>query len=1157
MSLRLLLGRAGVGKTYRCLEEMAAALRSSAFGPPLILLVPEQATFQMEQALIEHGIQGSARARILSFKRLAHLIFSEVGGVSRPRLAEVGRKMLLRALVHRRRDELELFAHSAGQAGFTERLAQTFSEFRVHGYGPDDVAQMAANPDLSPVLRKKLSDLALLYADFTAYIADRYADPDSFLGEAAQALGESRLLENAQVWVDGFAGFTPQEFRMLQAIFATAARVHVSLCLDPEQFAECMRSGEPPAEFSLFRLPMETARELMALCRQIDVEIEEPHFLTAHPEGRFRTWVLAHLERAWDKPQAPPFDGETDPLIVQSAEDRTAEVEAVAAEIHRLVREEGYRFKEISVVVRNLDTYAPHIAAVFSKFGVPYFIDQRRPMLFHPLVQGLSAALEAIASRWQSEPVLRFLKTDLAQVTRDEVDRLENHVLEHGITGRAWVDERPWRFGRRLLRDDEEEATGEANSEARNIDQIRRSALRELMELESTVGRGHTFTPKEAAEALWRFLESLRADERLTEWIDEADAADDPELSSLHVQVWNALIDLIEQMANVLPQEPIDLQELIAMIEEGVQGLRLGLIPPKLDQVLVGAIDRSRQPNVRAVFVLGVVDREFPAVPQEDAVITDAEREALTASGFALGETSRTRMEREHFFGYIAITRASERLVLSYPRSDGAGKALLPSPIIDRVRRLVPAVDLRAVGRMSEGGLWRAVTPEQAAGYLVRALRTKPDDERSLDAYEWFVTHPVYAKAVRPTLRSLAYSNAVRPLEPELARELYGAPFVTSVSRLERFASCPFQHFAVYGLRLKERSILRLDPSRLGVLTHAVLKRYVDRVMEEGRNWDTFSDEEALRIVDELTEAAAEEFAGEVLLSSARQRYLIDLTRRTLHTAVRLINEHARAGTFRPVATETGFGRPGDPIKGWRLELSDGGTVQVVGVIDRMDLSTIDGVPYVRVIDYKSYNRKIVWSDILQGLELQLLVYLGVAVESQGWAPAGAFYVPVRDPLIETEVDVDEEALWELRKKELKPQGILVSDDEGKVALEMDGSVTPGRSSTLLPFGIKKDNNLTANSSAAPQHDLELLIERVRALVTELAEAIVRGEHGVQPFRRKNRNRACDFCPYHAVCRFDVLVDGNEYRYLESYKQSELWKRLREVEQEGTPSTAS
>lgn len=1158
MSVRLILGRAGTGKTHYCLEAMREAQRGAPFGPPLILLVPEQATFQMEQGLIGTGMDGSARARVLSFKRLAHLIFQETGGALRPRLTDVGRKMLLRALVHRRRGDLQLYHQVVREAGFIERLSRTLSEFRTHGYTPQDIERVAQNAAQgSPLLRKKLHDLSLLYRDYVAHIADKYADPDSDLGEAADALLRTDLLRGAQVWIDGFAGFTPQEFRMLHALFQVAKRVHISLCLDPDEFFALVNVPDEAVKRSLFRLPLETARELLALARQGGVQVEEPVLLRHREDkaGRFRSPALLHLERHWDDVVAPPFPDETQAVHIEWADDRMSEVEAVATEIQRLVRLEGYRYKEISLIVRSLDTYGAYVASVFNRMGIPFFVDSRRDMLFHPLVQALAASLEALASGWHSEPIIRFLKTDFTPLSRERVDVLENYVLEHGVTGRAWIDERPWAYGRRLWRDEEDDAVpAPGEGEAARIDEDRRLALRALLHLDAKIGRGKNFTPREAAEALWDFLTAIEAEGRMAAWIDSARTENDPELALLHTQVWNAVIGLLEEMATALPEDPIDLPELAAMLEEGFRSLRLGLIPPKLDQVLVGAVDRSRQPDVRAVFVLGLVDREFPAVPQEDAMLTDDERDLLAAGGLTLAETSRSRMDVEQFYGYIALTRASERLYLSAPLSDGRGRALLPSGFLKKVTKLLPRVPIRSVRRFGDRDLSRVVTPQQAAAFVVSGLRLQPHNSQVLDAYEWLVTHPDYAAVVRPTLRSLMYSNGVTPLSEELATALYGEPLVTSVSRLERFAACPFQHFARYGLRLEERAVLRLDPARLGTLTHAVLKAYVDWVRQRDLDWHMLTDDEAFAIVDQLTAAAAQELVVKVLLSSGRQRYLVDLARRTVRTAVRLLNEQMRAGDFRPVATELSFGRPYDDVQGWQLPLPGGGSVQLVGVIDRLDTWRFGDKQYVRVVDYKSYERKVVWSDILAGLELQLIVYLGVAADHMNASPAGAFYQPVRDPFVRAQSDFDPEAAWALRKSQLKAAGIVSGAAEGEVALAMDRSVTPSSTSTLFPFGLRKDGSFTARSSVVSEEDLQLLIDYVRTVAGDLATRILQGEHDVRPFRRKDNTRACTWCPYHAVCRFDVLIEGNEYRHIEPVDEETLWRRLREGADEASAS---
>lgn len=1151
MSLRFIVGRSGAGKTHQCLSEIGDLLRRDPLGPPLFFLVPEQATFQMEQALLElKGVKGASRARVVSFQRLAYLIFSEVGGITRPRLGEVGKRMLLRTLVHRRRHDLTLFGSGAGQAGFTDRLAALLVEFHTYGYGPDDVLHAAKTLETHghAVAARKMNDLALLYADYITYITDEYADPTANLTEAADKLAASKVMDRARVWVDGFAGFTPQEYRFLQSICTVAESTNVSLCIDPDEFEAVRASSHQFDDPSLFRLPLQTAVDLQARCRQLDIQMEKTKKLYAQEgKSRFVAAALHHLEKEWDKAVPEPFAHDCTAVTVTYAEDRETEVQAVVSEIQRLVHQEGYRYRDIALVARHLDTYAPYITKAFQQSHIPYFIDERRSMLFHPLVQTIVAALQAIQTHWDTDVVLRYLKTDLASVARDDVDRLENYVLKHGIFGRAWIEKQPWHYDKKLLHHDEDAAdahTARLNHE-HNIDNVRTEAMRPLLQLASVVMETGTCTPRAAAVALWNFLEDIGAAQRLEQWIEQAEAEDDYEAASIHEQVWQSVVELLEQMADVLPEEPLQLEELLAMLEEGFATLRLGLIPPQIDQVLVGAIDRSRQPTVKAAFVLGLVDREFPAVPAEDCLLVDSERELLFASGVKLSDTSRLRVLHEQFYVYLALTRAAERLYMSVPKAGADGTALHPSRAIQRVQSILPSAPIRDVRRSDMAALLRSVTPEQAVGNVLHVLRSAPNDQ-AFDAYEWLVTHPKFAERIKPALRSLAYSNVVPQLADETTRELYGDPFVASVSRLEQFARCPFQHFAAYGLRLEERDVLRLDPSRLGVLTHTVLKQFVDTLIHTNTDWAALSDEEALSLVDRLLEEATEQLANEILLTSGRQKYIIELTRRTLHMAIRLMNEHARAGSFTPLATELRFGRPGDSIPGWELQLSDGRTARLVGTIDRLDVAQSSEKAMIRIIDYKSYNRKIAWSDIVYGLELQLIVYLGIACEDERYIPASAFYMPIRAPFVEAEADTSSEEAWILQKKALLPEGIFLADENNEVIQALDASTNLGQRSTLFPFALRKKGGLYTNSSMASEEDMERLIARVKRTATELTERIQTGDHAAQPFRRKNGERACDWCPFHAVCRFDVLIEGSEYRHLEHMTRNELFTTLRE-----------
>lgn len=1154
MSLRFIIGRAGVGKTRLCLEELSSQLREHPLGKPLLLIVPEQATFQMEQAMLSQpGIEGFARLHIVSFRRLARMVCSEIGGTIRPQIDEAGRRMLLRSLLHRRRGQLHVFARESLPTGLVERIANTLAELRTHGYGPDDVRAMAADlpAETSPVLKYKLTDLAVIYEDYLQAISPGYTDVDGFMNEAAANMQRIAWLQDVQAWVDGFAGFTPMEYRMLGALLRVAARVSVSLCLDPRLLHDASAADD-----TFFQRPFEAYHILTDLARRAEVELETPVVLEPQEFPRFQSApVLAHIEKHWDAMAPQPYAGShgSDQLALRVARNRADEVQAVAAEIMRLCRTRKYRFRDIAVLARDLDAYADIIAEVFSDCGIPYFLDQRRPITFHPLVRTLVNGLKAVLQRYDTPAVLRFLKTDMAPVARDEVDRLENYALKHGITGAAWWDKRFWdepveheraspsdmRWERWLL--DRDAASAEHRlHERREINAVRLRGLMPLKRLETALRNSDApLTRRRAAQVLWDFLVDLDAAQTIARWIAAAEAKGDMETVSTHQQVWEGILTVLEGLAAVLPEVVIDAAELLAMLEEGCQSLRLGLIPPSLDQVLVGAVDRTRHSNVRATFLLGAVDRQFPQVPSEDMVFSDQEREQLEAAGYILAATSRRRLQHERYLTYLAVTRASEYLWISHPTADSKGRALFPSVIVSRMRQLVPTISPESTGENAGQPLDGIVTRRQLVSRVAAALRARPDDSYWLDVYEWIVTHPRMRPTAVPLLEALTYSNAVEPLPPELAKALYGEMLRTSVTRLERYAACGFQHFAADGLRLQERQVKRLDPGRLGTLSHEVLRTFIAEIEQEGISWAQLTPENAVERVDRIIDEALASLQSHRHVDTGRDRYLMESTRRTLRMAAQVIVEQMQAGRFRPVAVEAGFGRRGDSMPPWRPEGVGDVKLELRGVIDRIDRAEIDGETFVRIIDYKSRKRKLYPADVLHGMDLQLVLYLAVAT-ADGSRPAGAFYMPVMWPTVRRNQRLQPEEIWAEQKKEVRAQGFLAADTT--VAHAMDRNVAPRQASLLFPFELKKDGEFSARSSVIEPKNLTALLTLAQRRAAQMAAEILQGEHRLRPFRRSDGTRACTFCPYHAVCRFDILIPGSEYRVLPSLRDEVVWR---------------
>lgn len=1142
MSLHFILGRAGTGKTRYCLDSIRRELLADPEGPPLILLVPEQATFQMERALVTApDLRGSIRAQVLSFRRLAWRVGQEVGGLTRPYISDLAQHMILRRLLERHEGELQILHRGAWrQPGFVAELAAALQELKRYRLSPADLRQVSTSlqaQDRHSPLALKLHDLALLWEEMEKALAPRFLDPEDTLELLAANLLQAPSLRGAEIWVDGFIGFTPQEYAVLESLLKVCRCVHIALCLDSRELQKPVLEGDP------FYPTRETLARLKDLVHRLEVPVDPPAVLDKEVPYRFLlAGELAHLERNFFHPAAPAWEGPVNHVRLLAATDRRAEVEGVAREIIHLCRTRCYRWRENALLVRDLELYRDLIANVFADYDIPFFIDAKRPLIQHPLVELVRAALETVAQNWAYDPLFRFLKTDLVPMSREEVDILENYVLAHGIRGSRWLDGRPWTYRRRYTLD-EETATAEDSSDLERINDLRDKVVTFLGPLDRALRQARNC--REMTLALYNLLLRLKVPEQLESWRSRAMAVGLWDEAQEHAQIWETVVQTLEQLVEILGEEALTLDEYTKVLTAGLEGQRLGLIPQGLDQVLVTSLDRSRHPEVRAAFLLGANEGIFPARPAALGFFKDAEREELEQKGLNLAPGSTRRLLDEQHLVYIALTRSREFLYLSYALADEEGRALRPSPVIGRLKALLPGLRETFLGAEPDlqgaSPLNLIARPAPALSHLAGRLRQlvagRTPDPVWFEVYNWARQHPLYRQHLEKIITAIFYANREEPLQPEVSRALYGETLKTSVSRLERFRACPFAHFLGDGLRLKERQRYKLVPPDLGQFFHAALKELAETLEREQLDWSRLEVGQCQQLCREIVAELAPRLQNEILLSTARYRYLTRKLEQTLERAAAVLAKEARYSTFRPAGLEVAFG-PRGQLPPLRITMPGGQVLEISGRIDRVDVAPGQQGLWVRIIDYKSSSTDLKLAEVYWGLKLQLLTYLEVLLThgqdllGQPCLPAAVLYFPVINPLVRSsgpsqDRDIEEELL-----KKFKMKGLLLGDP-GALSLMDNRWPQP---SPLLP-GSK--------SSILSPEQFALLRQHMRRILEDTGRQILEGVISISPYRRKGSS-PCPHCPYRQVCGFDPLLPGNSYRFLHDPDIQTIWDELRE-----------
>jgi ATP-dependent helicase/nuclease subunit B len=1133
VQVRVLLGPAGSGKTAVCLGEIRENLVQAPDGPALVLLAPKQTTYQLERQLLsDPALPGYTRLQILSFERLASFVFDELG-VPRPELIdEEGRLMVLRGLLSRKRNDFRLFRASARLTGFAQELSRVLSEFERHQITPEYLLNLASDLSHSVGLAYKLEDLATIMKEYAAWLAARkLQDADRLLSAATQVLASvsqdspgSSPLHIAQLWVDGFGEWSPQELEFLAGVVAHSGTATITFCLDhPVQKLSWASS------WSVIQKAYEACTKRLSAIP--GVEITTTTLPRRAQTSRFsRSATLTHLERYWADPRPQPHEdpdvtGDNLPWtgslrLVRAADPESEAVEA-GREILRHVRAGG-RYRDVAVLVRAFDGYHEPLRRVFTRYGIPFFLDRRESVSHHPLAELTRGALRTVAFNWQWSDWFGTLKTGLIPAEDKEIDRLENESLARGWQGNIW--QKPIEIPQ-----DEGLTVFVRQLQNRILPPFQRLAL-------AVATAGNRPTGSQLVTAVRRFWSDLNVVEQLEHWAaaPRPTAEEDFGLPPLaHATVWEQMNQWVQNVELAFPEEAIPLRQWLPILEAGLANLTVGLIPPALDQVLIGTVDRSRSPDARLAIVLGLNEGIFPAAPKAEVLLTETDRATLEQKGVPLGSSVRQQIGRERYYAYLAFTRARERLVLTLSSRDADGSLLNPSAFISSLRQLFPG--LKPESPSAADGTCEhpaelipaLLRSSFADGLVLREARAMQELERPEAAV---LAHPAISGLLRE-LQQLRNPSMTETVVPELIRKLYGPALRTSVSRLEQFAACPFKFFVHSGLRAEERKKFELDVKEQGSFQHDVLAIFHEELRLENLNWRQITPAEARSRVGNIATRLIGTYREGLLNVSEQTRFMARILTSSLQDFVEtLVGWMREQYQFDPVQVELAFGLD-SAFPPWTIPLSNGNALQLHGRIDRVDLSinrTAEEALCV-VIDYKSSQKKLDDLMISCGLQLQLLAYLNVlrrwpdptAVFAVGkLVPAGVFYVSLRG---------------KYKREPNRVSALTEADAARKMAYQHSGrfdynalrhldSRTDATRGDQFNYRLTQLGELHRGCAEALSNErFSALLDQVEATIAGMGADIFSGKVDVSPYR-KGSVTACDQCSYRAVCRMDPWV---------------------------------
>ncbi len=1160
MALQFYFGGSGAGKSRKLHEDIIEASRREP-KRNFLLIVPDQFTMQTQMDLVlEHPNRGIMNIDVLSFGRLTHRILEEVGYEDMPVLDDTGKSLILRKIAETEQQKLSVIGKHLHKIGYIHEVKSAISEFMQYGIGTKELSQLAEYARKRGALYYKLKDLQVLYESFLSYIQEKFITTEETLDRLREALPKSEIIKGCVIAFDGFTGFTPIQYRVIQELLRLTSKVIVTVTIDTAE-----NPYQMDGEQKLFHLSKKTVADLKRLGEEAGIPML-PEVLCSGRSGhemadgerqnaempcggmpdrkgverlpRFRdNPELAHLEQHLFRYPVVPYEEETERIHLMEASTPKEEVRQTCIEIYRLLNGgKGLHYRDIAVVTGSMETYGNDIEEEFAKFGIPIYMDQTRGILFNPFTEYIRSALQIVLQDFSREAMFHYLRTGLCGFEREDIDRLENYIRRFGIRGRK-------RWSSLFVYKEEDGEEGVAQLALYN--EMREKLMEQLAMLLQPCQ-----TAGELVRALYGFLVQNELQQKLARY--EAKFKREGELAKAkeYGQIYGLVIDLLDQIEGLLKEEKMTFQEFAEILDSGFAEITVGTIPQNVDRIVIGDIERTRLKQVKVLFFLGINDGNIPKGSGGGGIISDIDREFLQESGWELAPTPRQQMYIQRLYLYLNMTKPSEQLYLSYAKVGSDGKSRRPAYLIDTMLKLFPALAVKSPEllpmeeQLSNGAdgilFFTDLLREYAAG------RLEEEDERKLFTFfQSYEKNPEWREQIGELVDTAFYYYRESPLSKQVTTALYGTVLQNSVSRLEKYAACAYAHFLQYGLSLKERGEYEFEDVDMGNVFHGVLAIFADKLAEHHHTWFDFSKEEGEKLLDEAIEAYAVNYGETILYSSARNQYLLKRIRRILSRTIRTLQVQLKKGSFLPEHFEMSFSML-ENLDAVNIALTGQEKMKLRGRIDRIDTCEEEDTVYVKVIDYKSGSRKFDLAALYYGLQLQLVVYMNAAVEMEQKkhpekkiVPAAMLYYHIADPMIEDGQGLTPEQLNRKILQELKATGIVNSDD--RAVRLLDGEFT-GKSD-ILPIERKKDGSFSAYSSVISEENMAVVSDYVNHKIKELGTGILQGNISVNPCEQ-NGNSSCTYCAYRSICGYDTEIAGYEMRQLENLSPEEAVRKM-------------
>ena len=1108
MGLRIIYGRAGSGKSQYIYNEINEKIKNKE-NKKIYIITPEQFSFTAEQKLME-GKRSIINAEVVTFNRLAYRVINEIGGVINTNLSKCGKAMLIYSILQNKKSDLVFLNKSNENIDVSMR---TITELKKHGVRVQDLKNEQDKIE-DKYLKSKLNDIILIYENFEENIKDKYIDETDLLSILAENIDKTSILKDSIIYIDEFAGFTEQEYLIIKKLIELSAEITITSCIDNLDF-----NTDP--NIDIFSQNKKTLKKLLNLLED-NKKIE---FVNLDKLYRFKNAELAAIENNLYNRKIQKYENELNNINLFLAKNEYTEIEKVAKEIIKLVKQDSYRYRDISIITKNIDKYSNLARAVFSKYEIPIFIDEKRDLNQNIIIQYVLSILEIFIKNYSYEAIFNYIKTGFLSVEENDIFKLEKYCLKYGIKNNKF--RKDFTYG----------INENTKEEINNLNEMRKQIINPLIELKSKIDEQKNI--KNIIEQVYLFLINQNIEQKLTEKINKLNENYFLDLAKEYEESYKILLNVFDEMVLIFENQKITIDKFNEILKIGLRNSGLGKIPGMQDQVIMGDVDRSRSRKVKTVFIIGLNDGVFPSINTNEGFLDDQDRNVLKQDGIELAKGTLENLYDDNFNIYKAFTTAEEKLFLSYSSSDVEGKSLRSSSLILKIKKIFPKLqeqsDLilkdKEIEIIDEKNLYENLILE------INKIKNGENPEKLFyTIYEYYNKNKEYSTRLNENIKYINYDFNEKIKQQNL-QKLYGNSLNTSISKLERYNSCPYSYFLQYVLRLKEKEELKIQNIDTGTFMHDVINCFFEEV---NNNVNNIADKEIEEIVERIIEEKLLKNNNYVFTATAKYKLLINRLKRIVIKALKYIIQTIVQSEFDIQGTEVEFAQKGK-YKPIVLNLENGKRVEITGKIDRIDIAKTSNNNYVRIIDYKSSIKDMDFNDIYAGLQLQLITYLDAVCKQEDFIPAGMLYFSLLEQIINSNKKLSTEEIEEKIRSNFKMKGLILADV--KVAQMHDKNLDKG-ASKIVPAYIDSTGTLSPKkSSIASNEEFTKLQNYIHKTIQEIANEIFSGNIELKPYY-KNKKTPCEYCSYKSMCNFNSGVCKNSYRFIKKMSKDEVLERI-------------